>query len=163
MRDGKAKLNKGLYGGLSSKLPSMGLFPPATRQRDRLMSKEHEPLPERVRECVQKLLPKKTAVERSEVEGALIRAARRYDRYSSFKEEWRDYANRRKMLGNVLEASDATCEHIRKMDTMSREHIENRLGEGRLERMKSDLEMLAYEVRRLVEGLQSKGSPIDLA
>jgi hypothetical protein len=90
-------------------------------------------------------------------------AGERYDRYMARRDEWFDYAARRRKLERITASIEAVASGISELDILSRDDLTSRVDPKELDELIGLLSRLAQETTFLFGDAQSNGRPRDLA
>jgi hypothetical protein len=93
----------------------------------------------------------------------LREAGKRYDRYIANRDEWFDYAARRRKLERITASIEAVATGLSELDILSRDDLASRVDSKKIDELVGSLGPLAKETRSLFEQAQSTGRPRDLA
>jgi hypothetical protein len=108
-------------------------------------------------------LPAAMTTEASYLVDAVSMAGERYDRMAARKDEWRDYAARKKRLESITKSANSLANDLYHLDIVSRNQLATRFDPKEIEALLSSLLLVAKETEVLAENAQAKGTPRDLA
>jgi len=108
-------------------------------------------------------LPPQNNRHASYLADALREAGERYDRYLASRDEWFDYAARRKKLERIATSTEAVVSGLVGLDILSHDDLTSRVDPKKLDELVGSLARLAKETTSLLDEVQSNGRPRDLA
>jgi len=94
---------------------------------------------------------------------ALLHAGTRYDRLTARKHEWWRFGTRAALLKDVSEGATRLAKSLSKIDIVTRDDLEGRMGPEKLEAIFGSLHLLWKETTELAMQVQRSGKPRDLA
>jgi hypothetical protein len=94
---------------------------------------------------------------------ALLRAGARYDRYSANRNDWLNYSHRRNRLERIRKSAVELGVSLRDLDILSLDDLTNRVDPKQIEVLIGLLFFLSKGIVDLLNEVQTKGRPRDLA
>jgi hypothetical protein len=132
-------------------------------EKQQATRKSGEPGGESLHDYLLRELPPGKAKEASYVAEALTTAAERYDCRTAKRDEWRNYASRRERLEGIGDLAGQLASRLCKLDFISREELQNRLGPKELEAIVGSLGIVITQTSDLAQGIQTNGKPRNVA
>lgn len=108
-------------------------------------------------------LPPQNNKRASYFANALREAGERYDRYIARRDEWFDYAARKKKLERLMVSIEAVAFGLSELDILSRDDLASRVDSKEIDELVGTLGRLAKQTTSLFDQAQSNGRPRDLA
>lgn len=94
---------------------------------------------------------------------AVSAAGARYDRYNTHRDEWLDYAGRKRRLNSVAWLTEKLVLELCKLDILSRDRLVCPTEPKRLEALVGTLAFLNGEAAKMAGEIQDNGRPRDIA
>jgi hypothetical protein len=116
-----------------------------------------------LREFLLCALPKGARSRVDEMIRAWDYAGRRYERYAETRTIWSDYKRWRDMLWRLISTSGNLAKDIARLDPISRDDLEARVGSEKLETVIGYLDTLAEQAQSICQQIQVAGPSRDLA
>jgi hypothetical protein len=118
---------------------------------------------EGLREFLLQRLPRAMTTEASYLVNAVSMAGARYDRMAARRDEWLEYAPRKKRLESITKSANSLAGDLYHLDIVSRNQLATRFDPKEIEALLSSLLLVAKETTVLAENAQATGRPRDLA
>jgi hypothetical protein len=113
-------------------------------------------------EFLKRELPPAMLEHASYIADAVQRAGERYDRFVE-RDEWRDFTARSKRLKNISASMEDLASGLCDLDILSLADLECRVDPKEIATLVGSLRLFKKQIDILVQGIQKKGRPRDLA